>query len=345
MKQWVALLFFVSTFVSAALAQKADLWAKRGDNGLFLEHKVVAKESFFSIGRLYNVSPKFLAAYNKLDLNGGIRIDQKLRIPLTDTNFTQKGNSGTPVYYKTGDGDGLMKVSSANNNVSLAKLREWNDLSDDKPAAGKKLIVGFLQSREMPAITIKTNNKPKKEEAVTKTPDPIVTQTPVQPVVAEATKKEVKEESKEELKAEKKDEKKAEEIAQQKLEDAKKQEPVMQASDVKAVEVTDQGYFKTGFEQQSRNTPPSKDETVTAGIFKTTSGWQDAKYYLLMDAIQPGTIVKIVNPENNRAVYAKVLGQMSGIRQNEGLTIRISNAAAAALQIADPEKFIVKVNY
>jgi hypothetical protein len=36
---------------------------------------------------------------------------------------------------------------------------------------------------------------------------------------------------------------------------------------------------------------------------------------------------------------------MEGIRQNEGYDIRISNAAAQALEISDTEKFIVKVRY
>ena len=81
------------------------------------------------------------------------------------------------------------------------------------------------------------------------------------------------------------------------------------------------------------------------GIFKTTSGWQDAKYYLLIDKVLPGTIVKIINPANNKIIYAKVLGEMSGIRQNEGLNIRISNAAVAALEIPEQDKFIVKINY
>ena len=64
-----------------------------------------------------------------------------------------------------------------------------------------------------------------------------------------------------------------------------------------------------------------------------------------MDDVQPGTIIKIINPENNKTVYAKVLGEMAGIRQNQGYNIRISNAAAAALEIKEDDKFIVKVNY
>jgi hypothetical protein len=48
---------------------------------------------------------------------------------------------------------------------------------------------------------------------------------------------------------------------------------------------------------------------------------------------------------NNKIIYAKVLGEMSGIRQNEGLNIRISSAGASALEIAEQDKFIVKVNF
>jgi hypothetical protein len=105
------------------------------------------------------------------------------------------------------------------------------------------------------------------------------------------------------------------------------------------------GYFKNQFDLQSKAHKADKDATVTSGIFKTTSGWQDAKYYALMDKVEPGTIVQVVNPVNNKSIYAKVLGEMSGIRQNQGLELRISNAAATALDINDPDKFIVRVLY
>ena len=105
------------------------------------------------------------------------------------------------------------------------------------------------------------------------------------------------------------------------------------------------GYFKTQFDAQSKNNAASKEQTVTAGIFKTASGWQDGKYYALIDNVDPGTIIRVVNPSNNKSVYAKVLGEMSGIRQNQGLEVRISNAAASALEIAEQDKFILKVNH
>ena len=68
---------------------------------------------------------------------------------------------------------------------------------------------------------------------------------------------------------------------------------------------------------------------------------------MLIDGVPTGTIVKVTNPGNNLSVYAKVLGEMNGIRQNEGYDIRISNAAASTLGVAvsDTDKFILKVNY
>lgn len=296
-----------------ATAQTKDLFVRSGDNGLYLVHKVAPKESFYAIGRLYNVSAKYLATYNKLDMNKGLQIDQKIRIPLTDTNFKQTGNRGTPVYFKVDDEKNLAKVSAANKNVSIENLMAWNDLSGDNVKKDTKLIIGFLQSKEMPSVTIKS--KPKTEEPVVKTEE--------KPVIPVANIEEKKSEVKEEI---------------------KKTEPVIK-EEANTATSTGEGYFKNDFYQQIKVVPVSKDETVTSGIFKTTSGWNDGKYYMLMDGVQPGTIIKIINPENNKVVFLKVLGGMAGIRQNEGYNIRISNAAAATLQIQEQDKFIVKVNY
>ena len=322
MKQFFFSFLALTLFSISVIAQRADLVVKNGDKGLYLEHKVAAKESFFSVGRLYNVHPKHIASYNKLDMAKGLLIDQKLRIPLTDTNFTQKGNSGTPVYYKTGNNISLEDISQENNNVTVANLKGWNNLSADNAKKDTKLIIGFLLSKEMPSITI----KPKTSEPVARKEEkPVVTEPKVEEKPAEKT----------EAKPIEKPEEK----------------PVVKVEEKRVVKTEEktvtggQGFFKSHFDQQVKKSPVTKDETVTAGIFKTTSGWQDEKYYILIDAVSPGTIVRIVNPANSKAVYAKVLGEMSGIRQNEGYNIRISNAAANVLQITEQDKFIVKVNY
>ena len=305
MKKFSFSLLFILFSVLISTAQKAELLVKKSDKGLYLEHKVQAKESYYALGRMYNIDYKVIAAFNSVDYNKGLQIDQKLRIPLTNANFKQEGNKGTPVYYKTGNKESLDKVSQNNNNVLKSNLRWWNDITGDEAKSDTKLIVGFIESPSMKSVTIA--GKPIPEQSIFHTKE--------QSGIDETEKEEVK-----------------------------KTEPAVVKEEVKPATI-DQGYFKNHFQQQIKTSPITKDETVTSGIFKTTSGWQDAKYYLLMDKVSPGTIVKVINPTNNKAVFAKVLGEMSGIRQNSGLDVRISNAAASALEIADDGKFIVKVNY
>lgn len=370
MKKLFLLLVLSFAMLFGVQAQPKELVIKKGGRGLYLEHTVAPKEGLYSIGRLYNVHPKFIAAYNHVDLNRGLNVDQVIHIPLTDTNFTQKSNKGTPVYYTVMEAQGLMKVSNAINKVTLKDLRSWNGIKNDNLSAGSKLIVGFLVSKEMPALaskapakqtTVKQEDKPvvKTAQAEDKTVVKTV-KTEDKPVVS-APVKEDKPIAKNDNPGDKELEKTkpaenkplvktetetAKEIAPELKEDDKKTDPAFAKQETSASS-SEQGYFKKSFEQQVRAIPVSKNATVTSGIFKTTSGWQDAKYYLLIDGVPTGTIVKVINPDNNLTVYAKVLGEMNGIRQNQGYDIRISNAAASTLGIpvTDTEKFILKVNY
>lgn len=366
---------FLSIALSIAMlfstqAQPKELVIKKGGRGLYLEHTVAPKEGLYSIGRLYNVHPKFIAAYNHVDITKGLNVDQVIHIPLTDTNFTQKSNKGTPVYYSVLEAQGLMKVSNAVNKVTLKDLRSWNGIKNDNLTAGSKLIVGFLVSKEMSAVASKA---PAKQALPAKPEDKPAIKTPSaedktvrtvkaeeKPVVKAAVKEEkpvvkndkpvekevVKINSPEDKPILKPETETVKEIAPEIKEEPKKAEPVS-AKQQTATTSSEQGYFRRSFEQQVKSIPVSKNATVTSGIFKTTSGWQDAKYYLLIDGVPTGTIVKVINPENNIAVFAKVLGEMNGIRQNQGYDIRISNAAASTLGIpvSETDKFILKVNY
>ena len=80
-----------------------------------------------------------------------------------------------------------------------------------------------------------------------------------------------------------------------------------------------------------------------AATFKSTSGWQDRKYYVLMNDVTPGTIVKL-SSGNSKVVYAKVLGSIPEMKENNGLLLRVSNAAASYLGIVDP-RFPIAISY
>lgn len=340
MKKPIIVFVFFFAFVFASQAQNDGLFVKQGDKGLYLDHTVSTGQGLYSVGRLYNVSPRSIAAANKMDMNKGLEIGQVIRIPLTDTNFTQKNNKGVPVYYTVGAAEGLLKVSNANNKVTMQKLRDWNGLKSDALQVGQKLIVGYLVSKEMQTLVANAPKTPVKTEEPVAKAEPVEEKPKTAPAIGsptQPTQTPVKEEPKKE--EPKKEEPKKEEP---KKEEPKKVEPAPRQD--KPVS-SEQGFFKTFYDQQIKQNPVSKNTTVTAGVFKTSSGWEDAKYYLLIDGVATGTIVQLINPDNNKAIYAKVLGEMNGIRQNQGLGIRISNAGAAALGVGDSEKFILKLIY
>jgi LysM repeat protein len=325
----LSVFLFISIFVFA----QGQLIIHSNDKALYLVHTVKPKENFYSIGRLYSIDPKEIAAYNKVEMNGGLVIGRSLLIPLTEKNFSQTKQTGNPVYYVVGPKEGLYRVSQKNGTVLMADLRKWNKLSKDVITPGQKLIVGFLAPSENLHATAAVVND----------------------VAVEKREEKVEAKEKHEEKVEAKEKIKQDEtvITDQKEKENRQEKKVVistppvtnNTTSRTAVNDGDGGYFKSQFEQQVKITGSRKEGTGTSGIFKTASGWQDAKYYVLLDNVEPGTIVHISNPANNKSIYAKVLGGMSGIRQNQGYDLRISNAGASVLDIADTEKFIVKFNY
>jgi len=335
----VSFLFFYS------FAFSQNLVIKSGSKGLYLEHKVASKEGLFPLGRMYNVHPRHIANFNGIDFNKGLAIGQQINIPLTDTNFKQNVNKGVPVYYVS-EKESLANISSKSK-AQIGNLRGWNNLTTDNLSAGTKLIVGFLITNEM------------QDKVVTVTPKTLVVEESVSNVkkqeasenkqpVNEVKKDVVVEESVSNVKKAEEQKKQTEpaikETPPEVKEEPKKTEPPV----VKPQASTNQdgtGYFKNNFFQQVKTAPLTKDQTVTSSIFKTQSGWQDGKYYLLINGIEPGTIVKITNPSNSKTVYAKVLYAMDKIRENQGVDMRISDAAASSLAVSETDKFILKVNY
>lgn len=311
----VALLVVFSPF---AFAQTQHI-IQSGPKGLHLVHKVKPKESFYAIGRLYAIPPQEIAAFNGIDMNAGLTIGQNLLIPLTAANFNQQEKKGSPVYYVVGTGEGLFRVSQKNGTVLMASLRKWNNLSKDVITPGQKLIVGWLAPSE-PAPAVVTSNEVKTTEVKEDESRNEKAVPPVEDVKQKETRPEKKV--------------------------ATTQPPVKENAPARsAVDDGSGGYFKALYEQQVKAQGSKKEVTGNAGIFKTASGWMDGKYYALIDNVDPGTIIRITNPSNNKTIYAKVLGGMSGIRQNQGYDLRISNAAASILDITDTEKFVLKINY
>ena len=338
------ILLAVSFLITTILRAQANetLLLKSSNKGLYVDHKVTPKENFYSMGRAFNVHPKHIASFNGLDMSKGLSLGMTVKIPLSDTNFTQKTDIGLPIYYVTGNGETLYRVSANNKNVLMENLRKWNHLSSDKLPNGTKLIVGYLTTSEMQATAV--NNPTQKTETTIKPAQENKEAAKTDVVNKPEQKKEGAKASEMKTDVVTKPEQKKKEVAEQPKVESKKNNDVVQANETALIKSTGQGFFKTSFDQQVKQQPASKEQTVTSGVFKTASGWNDAKYYLLMNGAEAGTIVRITNPLNNKTIYAKLLGEMSD-KQSQGLNIRISNAAANALDIPETDKFTVKLNY
>ena len=333
------LLFFTGLLmVFASAAQNEELLVQGVAPKNFLNHTVAAKESLFSVGRLYNVSPKEVAAFNGMPADKGIAVGQKLKIPLTKANFSSDKGMAAPdemhvqVYYTVKEHEGLYRVA-VNNGLTLARLKEMNGLTTDEIATGKKLVIGHLQVKNTPEATARFTN--------TKgafTPPIIVREEEVK-----------KEDEKKDPPPPARDYAKPPEPGEEKRttnDQVNKQPkaPVPPVEEVKNVAGLEEGLFKTDFQKMSSYGRSLKSATGTAAVFKTVSGWQDAKYYALMDGVEPGNIIQVTNPASGKTIYVKILGEMQELKQNHGLLLRLSNAAASALN-AGTEKFEVTVKY
>jgi LysM repeat protein len=334
-------------------AQEKTLLAEGVSPNLYLNHKVEPKENYYSIGRIYNISPKDIAPFNNLQLESGLSLGQQIKIPLNSTNFFQSGNAGAdetfvPVYHAVKDKEGLFRVAANHYELPLETLKQWNNIKGDAVKKGTKLIVGYLKVKTAQSglakkgigTSINSNTiavvKPEEKKAVendkktaiaeTKKVDPVVEKKEtVKPKPAEPVKQDVE-------KAEKKEAVKPE-----------KEKTAVESKKTPSVNNLVGGVFKDTYESQTNNAQLEAAEG-TAGVFKSTSGWADKKYYCLHNSASPGTIIKVTNPANGKFVFAKVLDLMPDIKQNEGLLLIISNAAADELGAAEGN-FNCKLNF
>lgn len=317
------LLVFIFTFYNLSIltAQQNQLVIAGAKPSFYLVHKVLPKENFYSIGRLYNVSPKEIAPFNNIDLAKGLSLGQVVKIPLAATNFTQTGEAAgatealIPIYHIVGAGETLSKVASMYG-ASSANIKKWSNLKSDAVVKGGKVIVGYLKvSKELSAFA----NKGIKTVVL-------------QPVNGSAPN--VATEPKDVVVKEKKTDAPVEKAV------AKVTEP---AKSVSTNGSTNGGFFKSLYEEQKTNKTESV-ESGTSGVFKTSSGWQDAKYYCFSNTAPQGTVVKVTSYLTGKTIFAKVLDQIPDIKQNTGLILQLSNAAAQELGVSEG-KFECSVAY
>ncbi len=325
MKRLLLLILLLPFFASA---QNKPLMAEGTTPDLYIIHIAAPKENYYSIGRLYNVSPKEIAPFNKMELEKGFGIGQVIKIPLTAGNFLQSGAAAKdealiPVYHTVADKEGLYRISVNHNKVPVATLRQWNKITDDVVSNGTNLIIGYLKVKKALSPLATNSVTPPatpKEETPKDANPPVIGDHPLPPVKAPT---------------------KAPVVITPKTDPPK---PVKENQTQSEIVKGTGDNFNGGVFKSLYQTNNVVSENGTAGVFKSTSGWEDGKYYCLHNAARPGTIVKVTNAATGKTIYAKVLDNIPDIKQNTGLIIRISNAAADILG-AGENKFDCSLSY
>jgi LysM repeat protein len=340
---------------------QSDMTVQGASPDLYLMHTVQPKETWFAIGRLYNATPKDIATFSGVTMDK-LAIGQELKVPLSAHNFSQDGKKNAdevfvPVYHIVQEKEWMYRISQNHNKIPIESLEKWNSVTNDQLQAGMKLVVGYLKVKTassplaanglkkliVPAATTGgTTTKPATETTVVKTEKPVETKpaetkpadtktTETKPADTKAVEHKTVEVKKEELKEEK-------EEAKKDLGTPPPTTPVTPVTTEGSYAGYKGGYFKPTYSGSGKSTAGN------AGIFRSTSGWKDGKYYALINNVPVGTIVKITYSSTNKSVFAKVLGQMPDMRESVGLTLRLSDAAAAELG-AEMGKFYVDVAY
>jgi hypothetical protein len=339
MKNRIALIFCLIYTVSTGYSQSPQLKIEGTQGKFYLTHTVVAKENWYSIGRLFNCPPHDIASFNNMNFDKPLEVSTVLNIPLTSGNFDQKqlktpGETLIPIYHEVGDKEWMYKISSIYNDVSVTNLEKWNRIKPDDVKKGTVLIVGFLRVKtdlSPLAMGIATNPviSPATGDEQVKSPKTDPTQAGNKPTQVSAT----------------------DVLSQHQAKTAVSTVPNTATSTTAAIPVSNPSERMNNYAATHSNggffsidyTGTGKSTSGMAGTFKSTSGWTDGKYYALMNGITVGSIIR-VTATNGKTVYAKVLGQLPDMKESAGLLIRISNAASAELGLGEG-KYSVDVKY
>jgi hypothetical protein len=102
-----------------------------------------------------------------------------------------------------------------------------------------------------------------------------------------------------------------------------------------------EGYFASFFASQKKQLSSFQTLEGTAAVFKSISGWDDQKFYILTNQLPIGTIVRITTPEL-KSICAKVINSLPEV--GNAVQYRLNDAAAAILGISS-KTFKVSVTY
>jgi LysM repeat protein len=286
---------------------------------VYLLHKVVAKENLYVIGRNYNSSPSVhIAPANKMKITDVLSDGKILQVPLNAINFTQNKTivdtmALVPVIYLVRKGENLSVISTKFNNLSINTIKDWNKITSDGIVENQRLVIGYLVVN--PKLSKLSWVRPSLSNAVVtpiKTTTTATNNTTAKPPVVTPPTPTIKEDK-----------------------------PANVTTTVKPTKPNNgDAYFASAYKGIGNVT-----KTLNAAFFETNASAEN-KFYVLINLIQPGTILKLTNGATGKISYAQVLNGLDNANYNRGIQMRMSNTLKTALGInSEAEIASITINY
>lgn len=315
-----------------------DSIGKETINGkVFVLHKVSEKETLFAISRRYRVTVDDIVQYNAAAASG-LEVGQILKVPYVP----RPTRPADAIIHKVATGETLFSISK-NYGVSLADIRQWNNMTDNTLSVGQELFIkkgkgaSVVRDQQNPKNDPGTHVVSEKETLYSiarkygitvdqlrswnslqgnevKIGQILVVAGPQAPA-AQVTTRDV-------------------------TADVKEKTPTITSSPIKPAEATPKSETIT-ISESVRNT----DEIVEGGLAELIEGTEGNRKYLALHRTAPvGTILKVRNEMNNREVFVRVMGKLPDTALTDKVVVRISKSAYDRLGAIDP-RFRVEVTY
>lgn len=325
------------------VAAQDRLLAQGAAPDLYLVHTVQKGETWYSLGRAYGLSPKDIAAKNKLSMDQGLSLGKQITIPLNKNNFLQtKSATGRPVYHHIGDKETLYRISVKYDKVPIDNIRSWNHFTGDGVQKDAYLVVGYVKGSANSVLPSSTASTPapaapapaKTAPVIASTPPPAPAPTPA-PAPVEETPVVTTPPPPPPAPVETK--------PAPVVTETKPVEPPVTSS-VGRVPVVPDGGFEQIYDDQTNGGRDVTKEKGPGTWFRSNAIVGSGKYYALHNTAPRGTIVKVTNPLTGKSIYAKVLDAIPQLKANANLIIKLSDAAQGALGITEP-RFYCELTY
>jgi LysM repeat protein len=345
MRRWIVVICCLAGFNAGAQTVPDTLQAFGSSPDLYIYHTVQKGETFFSLGRMFHISPYEVAKANGLTFDSTLHLYSYVKIPLTNNNFNQQTNETdqpgfAPVFHKVVQGETLYHIGQEFNKVPLQNIQAWNHLSNNNVDLGKYLVIGFVRYDQDAVI-----NHPETNLAVAS--QPVENTQSSQPIKTDNNSHSAPVNNSN--------------TTTSNTKNIIIPAPIMTRADSGIItnhsiatrdtfnnmanSVTDNNSpFESAYLQETSSTNTPDSIRGAGSWFSSNIPPGSKKYYVLFDSAARGEVIKIINPLNGKFIYAKVLDVIPKLGENVNIVVKISDAAQQDLGVMT-QRFFCQVDY